>query len=268
MNTSNEPTGTNNALVVPLRRPRDLSRVAPTVIKFANAMNLSVEVLSFVHPDDDFEREQGALSDASLLMRDKVDNEVSCVAVKTEDAVEAFFDYCADRLTCMPTSATPFRDEHYVGSFAAGLLARSTKPVILIGPSVEADTPLDWDEVVVALSPDSESMDILPVAREVADAMHLSLSKVHIDSGTGNVYENEYGSRMWFPGEIHATVGVESMTAEAVGQTIVERAAGELLAVKTHAREGLAWIADGSIAFDAIGQSLGPVLLVGPNIAL
>ena len=56
-----------------------------------------------------------------------------------------------------------------------------------------------------------------------------------------------------------------AIDTDLVDETILERNEGTLLAVATHARQGLAWIAEGSVAFSLVSESKAPVLVIGPH---
>ncbi|NNC81827.1 MAG: universal stress protein [Acidimicrobiales bacterium] len=253
-------------MVIPVRRSADLARLTPIAVKIAAATSLPVDVLTIVHPDDDLPEEFRAIASATLLLAEQIGSPVGCRMLCSKEPVDAFLHACCDNLTLMSTAATPFKDGHYVGSFAASLLAHATAPVLLVGPQVTGDAPLDWTEVVVAVASEIDSTAVLPYAHALGVALGLDLCKVHIDTGSGNIYMSRYGKRMWFPDEVHATIGVEALEGSDVSATLIERSDGQLLAVRTHARSGLAWIADGSIAFDVVTNANGPILAVGPHV--
>jgi nucleotide-binding universal stress UspA family protein len=253
-------------IVIPVRRPADLERLAPIAKKVAAAADLPVDVLTIVHPDDDLREEFEAIAAATSSLARETGAAVRCRMMCSTRPVDDFLHACGESLTLMATAASPFKDGHYVGSFAASLLAHATTPVILVGPNVSADAPLDWTEVVVAVASEIDSTAVLPYAHELGLALDLDLCKVHIDTGSGNIYMSRYGKRMWFPDEVHATIGVEAIENADVSKTLIERSDGQLLAVRTHARSGLAWIADGSIAFDTVSKATGPIVAVGPNV--
>lgn len=253
-------------IVIPVRRSADVERLAPIAKKIATATELPVDLLTIVHPDDDLTEEFQAIATATNALSEEIGVTVRCRMLCSTRPVDDFLNACGENLTLMATAASPFKDGHYVGSFAASLLAHATTPVILVGPNVAVDAPLDWTEVVVAVASEIDSTAVLPYAHNLGLALDLDLCKVHIDTGSGNIYMSRYGKRMWFPDEVHATIGVEAIENADVSNTLIERSDGQLLAVRTHARSGLAWIADGSIAFDTVSKATGPIVAVGPNV--
>lgn len=255
--------GPSEPLMVPVKHPGDVERIGSLATDLATAFDVPVELVSIVSPDDDEAEQARRLAEALADLG--VAHASSSRVVVADRAAEAFVDLCCHRVVCMASAASPFKSGHYVGSFAASLLAHSTQPVLLLGPAASGRLE-SFGEVVAAVSDDAASMSILPFARELAMRLELPVSTVHVETATGNIYTNDYGEpRLWFPDSVHASVGVEPLAGDAVAGTLLDRSAGAIVAVATSARQGLAWIADGSVAFDVVAETDGPVLVVGPN---
>lgn len=256
------PDGT---LVIPLRHAGQVGQVAGPAVAVADALGLSIEVLSVIGPDDDSTSHLHRLVDAALELSEASALACAVRVVVSDDVAETVIAECAGRLVCMATSASPHRDRHYVGSHAAALLAESTAPVLLIGPSV--DTDAEATEVVAAVSGQIESTSVIPYAARLSRTLDLPLATIHVH-GPDTAARADAGDhlRIWFPGELHTTLEVESVAGADVAMALSARADTAIVSVMTHARRGLAWIAEGSISFDVVASARLPVLAVGPRI--
>lgn len=93
------------------------------------------------------------------------------------------------------------------------------------------------------------------------------MSTVRIDAEAGTLYETHYEAAGTGPPDaIRATLRPTPLERDDLSTALVERSHTAILAVATHARRGLVWIAEGSVAFDAIAKATTPVLAVGPRI--
>ena len=260
------PLGPDMPLVVPLKRPADLDRVGEVSQRVAETFGAPIEVVAILCPDDDVVEEFSRFAAQVDMLGNGVEVDVSLRIIISEQTPETFFSYCAGATTCMATSASPFKDGHYVGSFAAGLLAKTTAPVLLVGPSVPAGSAAPYAEVVAAVSDSAESQKVIPVARAFASTLDLPMARVSIDTDAGIVYTSRYQDpEDCLPDSVRASMTPGAIDADQVDETILERNEGTLLAVATHARQGLAWIAEGSVAFSLVSESNAPVLVIGPH---
>ena len=269
MSTSIRPSsvelGPDHALLVPVRSTTDLDRVGPVAVWFAALYDAPIEILTIRCADDvdardrsEFDRRVEALageSTANVRLHYVVDDEVA----------ERFLDECAGRAVCMATSANPFRERHFVGSFAAALARRSDHLLLLVGP--HAGQPArPYVDVTVAVEPDSQCA-VHEAATDLAHRMEVPLRHVAIDVETGSIStvsfptEND-GLSESFEIEMHT----EPVATDGLAEAIINALGHSLLAVATSAPLALSWIADGSVSFDLVAAMETPVLLAGPRM--
>lgn len=264
-------------LLVPLRDLNDADRVGSTVEYFSRKMSRPVEFLTVIDTETDLEATVRELGQIATRFQNQGMNgqaepgeqrEASARVVVSNNPAADFLVCCCHRLVCMPTSATPFANGRFVGSYASALLARSDQPAILVGPMVDGGEPVDFDDMILALSGDEQCLSLLPAARSLAEALGLPVRNVHvIEERDDQVVANAQGElRLWFPDALFSTVAIEPVAAEDVGSGLAQYSNRSLLAVATHARTGLARLAEGSRTFDAVGASTRPVVVVGPHI--
>ncbi len=258
-----DETGT---ITIPLRRPADLDRVGRVASVFATALARSIEVVTIIDPNDDFAQEFARFSKSveSFAQREGVD--VSLQVIANDRAQDTVLETCRDRLVCMATGASPFDDAHYVGSFAALLLSESTAPVILVGPGVDSGVELEADRVVLAISDDIDSSASQGVAHVFAVALDRPIAKVRVDTKKGIIYETDCHDPLeWFPEHVHASMRSDAISEDEISDVLLQRSEGGLLVLATRAHRGLAWICDGSVAFEAIAHTSLPIVVVGPK---
>ena len=253
-------------IVVPVRHVDDVGRVGPIAVTFAQALERRVLFVHVAHPDDDVAEQHRRFSQAVGRLAMREPTPMSLHVLESIDEHQTVTNACVDHLTVMATAASPFRDHHYVGSCAASILARSTQPVVLVGPAMtQAVAP---DRIYLAVT-DKEPH---PVARREAEHLarvfgELPVATLTIDPD-GVVYEHDYDDAHFDRADvIHARMQPTSVKVRELGPTLARYAADGLLVIPTHARTGLAWICEGSVAFDAIATATGPVVALGPAAA-
>lgn len=255
-----------DVIVVPVKRPVDMLRVGRVASVFATALSLPLQFLNVVLPDDDLTDERSRFASALTVLQSTSTVDMSIDVVVGDRPADVVVERCSDAFTCMATSASPFRDHHYVGSCAAALLAVSRRPVVLVGPAVEADALIDGVRCVAAAAQSRPSEVVLSVASDLAEALDDSrVARLSIDP-TGVVYEHDYEDQKFDrPQEIHARIRADSVGKDSLGEVLAEASNGALLVVATRARAGLAWICEGSVAFDAVRHASMPVVALGPH---
>lgn len=233
---------------------------------FATALGCSIEVVSIASPDDDIERESARLHEAADALRSATGPGIEVTLLIDRRVLDRFIDHCRDRLVCMATSASPYDADHYVGSFAAGLLAVTTLPVILVGPQVEVGAMPPIERVNLAISSDVDGSASLAAAHEFACALECPMVKIRVDDTHGIIYESEsQNPKQWFPEQVHASMHADPIATDEVCDALVERSRNGLLVMATRANRGLAWICEGSVAFSAIAKTTLPIVVVGPH---
>lgn len=260
------PLGPEQPLIVPVKRLADLERVGAVAARIADAFDASIDIVSIVCEGDDVVDEFDRFAHAVESFGQRSSRRARLRLFVSETVPETFVAACASSVTCMATGASPFKQGHYVGSFAASLLASCTAPVVLVGPAVAA-APQEYTSVIATISDDPASSHVLPAAREFATMLGLPMARVRVDTEGSTVYTDRYedpDDRL--ASSLHAALGVDPVPEEQIDETILGRSSGAILAVATRARQGLAWIAEGSVAFDLVNESDSPVLAVGPKL--
>ncbi len=258
------PLESHDSITIPLARADDLARVGGVAVLFADNLGCSIEVVSIIHPEDDVVVEFRRLGGAVERLAASIGKPVVLQLIAHENPLEAVLDACKHRLVCMATAATPFHNQHYVGSFAAALLSESSAPVILVGPMVTTE-PTVVDNVVVAVSNEVDERAALLAGHELATAIEVPLAKVLIDP-KGVIYHSDYHDLTdWLPDEIHASMATGPLGHDQICAELVDRSKSGILVLATRAHQGLAWICEGSVAFDTIARTSSPVVAFGPR---
>ncbi|MDW3178320.1 MAG: hypothetical protein R8J94_13090 [Acidimicrobiia bacterium] len=259
-----QPLDNSDAITIPLARVNDLPRVGAVAAKFASLLGRSIEVVSIIDPEDDFAPEFRRYSEGVERLARAIAMPVQLRLVAHQSPLQGVLEACVGRLVCMATAASPFDNRHYVGSFAAALLSESTAPVILVGPAV-TDEPVAVDKIVVAVSNEVDGHASLRTANTLARTLDVPLAKIVIDP-KGVVYETDYSEPdVGLPDEVHAAMTRGPLSHEQICDELVERSESAILVLATRAHRGLSWICEGSVAFDTIGRTTGPVVAVGPR---
>lgn len=255
-------TALHRAVVVPLIRPGDAARALPWAQWLANG-DSAIEVRLVLGAEDAFDEAVSELVDVvdSFLAEAPAQDVMVRVESSAEPAV-ALLAAARDRIVCMPTRARVLDAECLSESLAARLLARSTEPVLLVGPHVDVFAePLD---VAIAVSQDPASLSALGAGRRLARRLALPSRVVHVVEAGDSVDAVDGEWRIRFPDEEHASAGVEAIAGPPV-DGLVDQAQSALVVLATHARTGLNRIGSGSITFDIAAEAERPVLAVGPG---
>jgi len=257
------------AIVVPVKVAADAQKILGVVEACALSLNRPVEFVSVVDETWDVAQAAADLADVAEDLAQRILDPVRCRLVVSDDPAAVVMDLGADRVVVMPTSATPFRGDHFVGSYAAGLLARSTEPVILVGPEVDEARFGTFTDMVVPLGSDSDCLGVLPVAYAWASQLGLPVRLVHVREENEDqlLVDSDGHARLWFPDELHTSLSVEARDATDTPDVLVELSQTSLVMMATHARCGLARVAEGSILFDTVARSTAPVVATGPRIS-
>jgi len=254
-------------IVVPVANLRDPEQVTPTATWFARQLRRPMELVTVIGTDNSLDEAARALGAATDRLHGASGQPVSGRLIISDETAAAVVEACRDRLVVMETSASPFRDRHVVGSHAARILARSTQPVVMVGPAVDSVAEPAVDSITVALSGDSECLSSLPVARTLSAAMGLKIRNIHVLEPTDDhVMVDAAGqARLWFPDRLHTSVPVEIQTGSDIDAVLADVTETSLLVMGSHARCGLRRMAEGSAAFDVVEHARGPVVLIGPQ---
>lgn len=254
---------TNESIVVPLAAPEDIDRVGPIALRYADALDASVEVVRVIYPDDDeayeFERFESAI-DAFARSQDV---SITFHLLIREDLLDGVLELCTGRWTCMRTSGSIFDDYHYKGSFASSLLQRTTMPVILVGPNFD-EAQLHSSRVFVARSSAVDADMAETLGQEIAAVFSLPIATVTIDP-KGIAYEADYDDeRIDRPNEVHASMKPGPLSPSDVASTLASYADRGILVVTSQARRSLASICQPSVSLGAASLSHAPIVALGP----
>ncbi|MFT7476374.1 MAG: hypothetical protein ACI81L_003327 [Verrucomicrobiales bacterium] len=255
----------NSSVRVPVLRPADVTFLAPIAMRFANLLDRSIEIVTIVSPEDDLRLEHDRFSAALSALEAQVGHPVAFRIIASDNIASALIEICRDRITVMATSASPFDETHYVGSFASALLAISEAPVILIGPNVSTNANFDPERVYVGRSRDVDDVASNAAAEAFAHHLDVPVATVTIDP-KGIVYEYDYDDeRIDRPNEVHASMKRQPIDPSQVAKILADYAATGLLVVSTRATQNLERICGRSVAMDTIADASSPVVAVGPH---
>jgi nucleotide-binding universal stress UspA family protein len=192
-----------------------------------------------------------------------VDDDLAGVIARTAASVP-------DGVVCMTTYGRGRLTEAFVSSLASDVLRLVKVPVLLVGPQCRPD----WWQApprVLACWSGAESNGILAPARDWAHALDAELwvaSVFHpLDTEMAAHPRHEFE-----PALDHLGRGVAArllpIRSEYPAGALVEAAtnhAVSVVAITTHAREGISRLALGSVAMQVVHESPCPVLVVGPG---
>lgn len=148
--------------------PLDLSVPHPAAVGLAEALShrsgAPVRVVTVSSPGLDHEEDEHALE----KLADYVDAaDVRTEVIDSNDVPAALLDVAgADGLLCLETRARGPLSSIVLGSVAAGVLRKATRPVLLVGPDARPDPALELLEVCID-GPDAAAA-LVPVAGEWA----------------------------------------------------------------------------------------------------
>jgi nucleotide-binding universal stress UspA family protein len=181
-------------------------------------------------------------------------------------------------VVCMSTHGRSGIGEAILGSVAEEVLGRCDRPVLLVGPALEANAwrSEQWfqgGKLLVAFDPLDGCETLVPVAAEWCDALDLEARVVQVvvtaggmvldrqaraaESGALRSVAERLG-RTRGPGEwevLHGKDVAASILADAAEQPTT------LIAMATHSRTGMARVTLGSVAMQVVHRSCCPVLV-------
>ena len=172
-----------------------------------------------------------------------------------------------------------------LGSVASKVVYSSNIPVMLLRPSQDAGTSIDFSNVVVPLDGSLLSESILPTAAEVAKAMHLPVHLMQAISLTGEVWvgpepgpyyaeditkalEHSYDTYLDGIVEKLKEDGVEADRTVVIGPPdvkigdIARDAGSSLIMMATRARTNMERWLFGSVTEKVIRSAAGPVMVM------
>jgi nucleotide-binding universal stress UspA family protein len=177
---------------------------------------------------------------------------------------------------CMATHGRSGLGEAVLGSVAESVVRGAESPVMLVGPHAAPEPSPSADLVVAVENPETASA-ITPAAAALASALTLKAWAVEVVAPAPVPFSTEVDLMGW-PGDgagAEAAVGaLESLGCRAESKVLrdpdpaaaivrfVRELPAAFVVVGTHARQGLARVALGSVAMQVVHRSPCPVLVV------
>ena len=178
-------------------------------------------------------------------------------------------------VVCMATHGRGGLGHAVLGSVAEAVLRHSQRPLLLVGPSVEAG-PIDFTNgnLLVTVDGSKTSEVIVPAAAEWASLLHLRSWVVQVLPAPIGVivkphdHDAEAAELRRIAGELPDTEAppqselLHGSDPAAFVLDYASRLPATLMAMATHGRTGLARVALGSVAMQVVHHSRCPILVV------
>jgi nucleotide-binding universal stress UspA family protein len=174
----------------------------------------------------------------------------------------------AGTLVCMATQGRGAVDRMLLGSVTSHVLAASTAPMLLVGPGYAAAEPERYERLVVCMDRSDRDAAVLPVARQWARQLVLTVELVHVaapDSSPAGDGADAYLARL--AGDLEGeglaaarTVLEAPTAAAAIAQLLADRA-GAIALLTPRGRAGLRRLLVGSVTAELLTRSSAPVLV-------
>lgn len=264
----------------------DGSELADRALTMATVLSAAVgadlHVVAVAHSDDQ-EHELRTHIDGALAARGATASAVVERSDTPADAICEVADRLADPLVCMGSHGRGRVAGAALGSVAAAVLRQGNEPVLVTGPAC-ADRPvLEPYRIVACLDGAPGAERVLPEAVRWADALGMELSLLTVaEPAPDPIRDDVTGFRGHGPDRpeayLEATAarlasGARRMTTHAVYDPIgpadgvrthLRTDPATVVAVTTHARQGLARAVLGSQAARIVHDAPAPVLVVPP----
>jgi nucleotide-binding universal stress UspA family protein len=185
----------------------------------------------------------------------------------------------ADRLTagtlvCMTTHARHGVGRAVLGSVAEELIRSLHRPIVLVGPEVDVERLLPFDEMLVCIDGSAASQAVLPEAVPIAARLGSKVRLVQVVHPDATVRARQQAEGAILDEEAFARVVQSIMTVPARGETVASgdpaaaiadlATSGSLVALVTHARRGLARAVLGSTSAAIVHRAAVPVMAFRP----
>lgn len=152
--------------------PMDLSTPHPASVgvaeAIANRCGAAIRLVTVSSPGLAHEDAEAALVKLTEYV---AGDDVRAEVIDSDDVVGAVLDAAGDDLVCLETHARGPISALVLGSVAAGVLRRTARPVLLVGPNARPDPQLERMEVCID-GPDAAAA-VVPVAAEWARRLRL-----------------------------------------------------------------------------------------------
>jgi nucleotide-binding universal stress UspA family protein len=262
-------------VVVPVDGSPFAARAVAPGRLLAERLSASVTLIKVVAPEDD-EPPSGPVPGAEVL-----------VGTDAGDAIGEYADRSATSVICMATHGRGWPASVFIGSAASLVIARSERPLILVGPACDSDWALDGGALIAAVDGQPGSEAMLPVAAHWAAMLAVGLTVVTVaepappplrpdrggswpgPGGDAEAYIDKLvaslsgssipvnGRVIWDP--INAVSGLRGYLDEVSGDRYRARV---LLAIANHGRGRHPGVPLGRTALHIVNQSKVPCLVV------
>jgi nucleotide-binding universal stress UspA family protein len=265
-----------DVVLVPLDGSPFAETALPVAARLAQRLNAAIHLLSAVAGEDEVSKRAAELQ-AIDQARVRVEREV-VVDLDPAGAIHEALRRLGRAVACMASHGRG-RSAALWGSVANDVMARGHDPLILVGPLV--DPKLAGDGIVACVDDAPEAQRLLPVALRWADLLREPLTVITVAEPAPEPVRAGPVRRLFGPdGDVGRYLdalvdpvrdGRRDVATAAVYDPIgvvdgvcsyIEEHPAALVVVGSHAREGLARVAHGSIAAGIVYRGPCPVLVV------
>lgn len=194
-------------------------------------------------------------------------------------ALETMCGEAADPVICMTTHGRSGVVQALLGSVAEEVIRRVAVPLLLVGPSVDADLATRFDTVVVCTDGSDLSQSIVPVVSDWIRRLRLRSWVVQVLEPDVRRELEKVPEALVETNAVYALaqelihrdgagINWDVLHGDRVPDAIVDYASGlpaSLIAMATHGRSGLARFALGSVAASVVHAARCPVLVIRPD---
>jgi nucleotide-binding universal stress UspA family protein len=275
-------------VLVPLDGSEFALAAMPTARALAERYAAELHTVSVVGKEDDPDR-LGALGSAALGVA-VGDAHVGVIqGGDVVDAIKQRADGLGACVVCLSTHGRGRLSGAVIGSVARELVQRSSGPVVALGPSADRPgwfpsprwpAPLSVPRIVACVDGSDASEEVLPVASAWARALEMSLTILTVvedapapirperqsrygASGDAATYVKEL-ARHWaeMAPEVSGQVLRDPISPASGIRTYLQQQPAGLVALTSHAREGLQRVLFGAAAASIVHASVSPCLVV------
>lgn len=263
-------------VMVPLDGSHLARRALPPAVQLARRLGASLTLLTVATDEEGGVRrdELEALAAGCEVPEARVEMRAGVVVAELVAAAAER----PDRLTCMSSHGRRAVAHALLGSVAEGVVRDARRPVLLVGPEVEPETPRPFASVLVPYDGSRTAGAVVPVVTGLASAlrMHVDLVQVAPPLAEASTPEErvapEYTDteselalleqRLVQAGldcERHVIADERPVVAIA---DFARKRASDLVALSSHGHTGALQLPMGSIASGLVHRSPAPVLIV------
>ncbi len=261
-------------LIVPLDGRDASGRAVPVAGRIASRLGLGVRLFAAAaDADSEIEAWMQSVADQHLA-----GIEVAIEASSATDPVAAIVEVAGDGgMVCMATAASLLPHQGHIGSVAEGVTREMRRPVILVGPEMDASPGEHTSRLVVPVDGSPLSEAILPVAGDLARALDVPAwvvtvvspsleSSVHMGVDAISI---GVGYLRRLAGQIRESHAIDAeyevLHRDNPAEAIVDFTGDDgTVVMTTHGRSGLSRLFGGSVATGVVAHSKRAVIVWHP----